>query len=490
MKIRCLISILIIYGCSLREPTSKTAVFGSVDIPGDPAPAHTVYIRYDGYICTGSAITLSDILTAAHCIEEGKVYEIEYMSSNGQRVRHESEVTHAEKFLPEAGSHFFDIGHIKLANPLPNVIQPVTLLADHALIGTAEIHTVSGYGGSETGVGTLQSIPVGFEEYLHRPYNQHLLLYSKEPGKGPCGGDSGGPSFAKIDGKWVQVGVFSGYSKHFNLADSCISGSSTYNFVGAYIKWLRDKTGNQLKIHGTYNPSYMPAEKTALALLPKTNEDKCKHYNYLDDVWWEYRDLRNLLILSVDSDLRYKLVRHCRLESNLMNRFNSIVLTAEESEKPDFTTIAKIPDLKSLTLQLYQYIDFDKLGSLANLEELNLRLFGYNNEDPDTPTQEIAFEAISSIKNLTVLKISHHHGLIDANDLLKLSKLKTLYLHNCKIINIELLNNHPTLQKVYLNKSIQNIEPEILELLNFPDSRKLTISVEYLDEEPPITKLK
>jgi hypothetical protein len=109
------------------------------------------------------------------------------------------------------GSH--DSGLIKLTNPVSNITPvPVNFVAANAPIGV--MVTMVGFGATATGGGGNVGIEMVVNQTSVMCTSQegsdaNLLCFSQVDGKGKCEGDSGGPSFAMVNGKLLEVGIAS-----------------------------------------------------------------------------------------------------------------------------------------------------------------------------------------------------------------------------------------------------------------------------------------
>ena len=220
----------------IETPTIVTEDVSEI-LGGTAAPAGmfptVVAITAGGGICTGTIVDREWILTAAHCVDpvvlqmasqqavtDGvRVYynTTTILTSAGRaNVRRASMTIKKPTFNINAlGAN--DIGLIKLAAPIDGITpSPINFEAAKAPIGIVvqqvgfgATQVVGGEPGNAGALYYLNNRTSTSCANLGGGSNTNLLCFSQTDAKGKCSGDSGGPSFAMIDGRQTVVGVTS-----------------------------------------------------------------------------------------------------------------------------------------------------------------------------------------------------------------------------------------------------------------------------------------
>lgn len=236
---------------------SPLGIIGGKDIttPNDYS-AHIVGI-YDvkaGAICTGSILSQSIVVTAAHCVESGAQFlrvvfgtDIESRSLT-IRTADNVKVSPLWAFRQNADLNTGDIALIHFQGGLPEGYQPIRFLSDMQKLADGMTITLAGFGASRVvsgrnprtgapasdhqGAGKLRLTDTTI---LKAQYSKTEFTTDSSKGHGACHGDSGGPAFVTINGEMVLVGVTS--RSVDDPSDTC-AVSAAYTSLPFYAPWV------------------------------------------------------------------------------------------------------------------------------------------------------------------------------------------------------------------------------------------------------------
>lgn len=246
-KVFVLLVTLVLCSCGTAPQVDEVdqSIIGGVPTSGDPAVVAILGVKPGadaGSLCTGTVISPTVILTAAHCVHpqlvgQGATYTVytgsDLTDPNDRCPCLEVASTHHHPLFnannPVAG---YDIGIVVLAQPIdvtpvPYRVNPLT--SDM----TGKPVRIIGYGLNKgvkrEGAGVKRVATVNL-----RSYNAKFVR-TGQWGKGICNGDSGGPVLLKINGKETVIGVNS-FGNMFCFGQSSSGRVDIYsNFIQQYL---------------------------------------------------------------------------------------------------------------------------------------------------------------------------------------------------------------------------------------------------------------
>jgi secreted trypsin-like serine protease len=217
-------------------------IIGGVTDTGDPSVvaifAHQPGAT-SGSLCTGSVISPTAVLTAAHCVDPavvgaGNVFEVYVGTVFGQTTPLAvASTTFDPGFDVNNLQNGHDIGMVKLA--APTALAPLTVNRGTPVAGAVRL---VGFGmNTHISVAQLPS-GAGTKRQTTTKINDvgTILLDIGDTSKQTCHGDSGGPAFQTINGQEVIVGVTS-FGSDLSANAVCFFGG-TDTRVDAYQSFI------------------------------------------------------------------------------------------------------------------------------------------------------------------------------------------------------------------------------------------------------------
>lgn len=247
----------VLFGIILTAlPDSYGATQGSFDVraarvvggqkvsSADPIAATTVAFVNGDALCTGSIVDDDLMVTAAHCLDDGKLSKMRVVFARvlteGAYAARVLGAVVASAWLEENAADTKDWGDIALvrfSGGLPEGYSKVFIDREERDLRDGESVIIAGFGISnaeaDTGAGVLRKTEVP----VKRPgFGRTEILLDQSFGSGACHGDSGGPALIKRRSRLHLVGIISrGYPA--NSPDDC-AHDAIFTKVAPYTDWL------------------------------------------------------------------------------------------------------------------------------------------------------------------------------------------------------------------------------------------------------------
>lgn len=209
-----------------------------------------VYDSYEGQLCTGSLLPNNLVLTAAHCI--GQFEEAMYVMfdttlgpKSERRQVDKIEISQYWETRQYEKKDTGDIALIHFVGSVPAGYKPAKFLSNtnKKLLKQGAPVVIAGYGITNgvtgDGAGSLRMTTVKIED---PQFSTSEIKLNQTEGTGACHGDSGGPAYIQVKGKYYLWGVTSRGVDDLN--NDC-SKYSAYTNALYYKTWL-NRMANKL----------------------------------------------------------------------------------------------------------------------------------------------------------------------------------------------------------------------------------------------------
>ncbi|TWU47991.1 S1 family peptidase [Rubripirellula reticaptiva] len=185
-----------------------------------------------GGFCTGTLISSTDVLTAAHC-----AFEVESSTEGTFEVGGQLYLTSAIFIHPDYNPVTYenDIAIFRLSEPVAD-IEPSTIFRGTPIVG--DLLSIVGFGGTGTAIdgndGTFGIKRVGITTIDDVTATVIEWLYDDPSEANTASGDSGGPGFLFVDGEPFIASITSGGS----VFDSTLGDVAFNTRVDAFADWI------------------------------------------------------------------------------------------------------------------------------------------------------------------------------------------------------------------------------------------------------------
>ncbi|XP_013174920.1 PREDICTED: trypsin-like [Papilio xuthus] len=235
--------------------TKNNRVVGGCEVPIQDYP-YLVHLMLAGpeshqtnvyTVCGGTIANEKCVITAAHCltgiVEAGMRVGSKDFTNGGTKYFSKTIIQH-----PEYSSKNYDIGVIKLSNPIAfnnDTVSKIKFPSDNCSLTPGTNLTTLGWGATDPHGGplsqnlkavTLAAVSDADCKKLYSNISPHMMCAGvSEDGKDSCGGDSGGPII--VTETKEQVGIV---SFGFTCAKANVPGVYTYLCDPSIQKWLKE----------------------------------------------------------------------------------------------------------------------------------------------------------------------------------------------------------------------------------------------------------
>jgi V8-like Glu-specific endopeptidase len=460
-----------------------------------------VAITYAGNtICSGSLVTQTQILTAAHCILPVEVpgQFLDFTSEAGVYIGHgvEGGVLPSQYKIksyyvhPQYRKHPFgknDLAIIELDSEIKN-IQPIEILeaADvfKKYIKIQSDIVVMGFGYRQN---TINEFPTEVKNRIGRKYQTRMSIVKQNSNEiyleanetGPCTGDSGGPAFINIDNEAYLVGIA-----------SRVTGKCGHISTGAFYGLIADSSC-WLATHGIKLSSFNQVCDKENTFLIKEALNRVT--GDVDKLSVKELDLSNQYINSLVGVSAYKNLEILNIENNKVTNLKELKMLTKLRKLYIAGNDIQIEDLdKYQTIvvgenkQQHNYFKTDFFNACESLSTTSNDNKSIVNEVLSFTRSKDCFSAHIALQELSSLDLSGL-GLSSIDVLKDYNKFSLLYLDDNNLENIKVVESMSELETLYFSRNkVSDLSPLLkLNKLQYVDASYNDISslVELRDLE-------
>ena len=227
------------------DPDNKRIVGGT---PTRDYPECVAVGARNRYCCTGTLIARQAVLTAGHCQAGGcsqRIYIGYDVDKTGTEIWVKEAITHPSYVPHSASQPYDDLTVLILTEPVRDV-DPVPICSLDAFAASTYVRLV-GFGntdfGGTQGYGMQRMVDVGIASQDPRfgaRFETEFVAGAMHLNQDTCTGDSGGPAYVMVDGRWELAGATSRATRD---GERPCGDGGIYTLVPSYREWLEDTAG-------------------------------------------------------------------------------------------------------------------------------------------------------------------------------------------------------------------------------------------------------
>lgn len=240
---------------------SNFKITGGTEVSNsDPIASHTVlFMDPSGNIgCSGVIVGPNQILSAGHCwgdtlwddvhvVFATRAADARFGTADANTRRVVTGVHH-EGYTETFGDPKtppFDIALVTFEGSLPSGKEPVTIFDTQLKIPVGTEVFLAGFGMTADQENSPRRLRAVSTILGSQNLRKKEFYFGPTPGRGPCGGDSGGPAFVKAKGQLHLIGIT---SRGTPDSDTCLDGKAIYTDVRFFQEWAEARGNFKMKV--------------------------------------------------------------------------------------------------------------------------------------------------------------------------------------------------------------------------------------------------